>query len=106
MGSIGTLRVNMYADDCLIYNVGNNWEDMIPRIQTGLDGFQNWCKDNCLKLNVRKTNSFVIGTHHKLSAINAAGRFTLDDSPLDHVNIYNYLGIVLDSQMSLTPLFS
>ena len=28
----------MYADDCLIYSIGNRWEDMIPDIQAGLDG--------------------------------------------------------------------
>ena len=30
----------------------------------------------------------------------------LDDLDLENVNIYNYLGIVLDSHMTLTPLFS
>ena len=52
--NIGNLRINMYADDCLIYTIGNSWETMIQRIQVGLNGFQNWCKRNCLKLNVRK----------------------------------------------------
>ena len=59
---IGHLRVNMYADDCLIYKTGNNWERMVPIIQDGLDRFQSWCVDNCLKLNVKKSKSLVIGT--------------------------------------------
>ena len=44
----------MYADDCLIYTIGNTWETMVPRIQDGFDSFQAWCKKNCLKLNIRK----------------------------------------------------
>ena len=69
MLNVGNLRVNMYADDCLIYAIGNNWEDIVPGIQAGLDGFQNWCKQNCLKLNVCKSKSLVLGTQYKLSNI-------------------------------------
>ena len=54
ISNVANLRVNMYADDCLIYTVGNNWNLMSPKIQNGLNHFQNWCKDNCLKLNVKK----------------------------------------------------
>ena len=103
--NVGNLRVNMYADDCLINTIRNNCEDMVPHIQGGLNGFQLWCKNNCLKLNIRKSKSSVIGTQHKLLPINVENRFVLDDCGLDHVNVYNYLGIILDSQMTLTPLF-
>ena len=41
--NIANLRINMYADDCLIYTIGNNWGNMFPKIQDGLDSFQNWC---------------------------------------------------------------
>ena len=104
--NVANLRVNMYADDCLIYNIGNSWENMIPQIQSGLDCFQNWCKENCLKLNVRKSKSLLIGTSHKLSALDIENRFSLNSTPLQHVHDYNYLGIILDSQMSLSPLFA
>ena len=104
--NIDDLRINMYADDCLIYTVGNNWEDMVPRLQSGLNDFQMWCKNNCLKLNVRKSKSLVIGTQHKLSLINIKNRFVLDNSNLENVCVYNYLGIIFDSQMTLAPLFS
>ena len=58
--NINELRVNMYADDCLIYTIGNNWDRMVPKIQQGLDCFQDWCLNNCLKLNVSKSKSLVI----------------------------------------------
>ena len=28
--NVGNLRVNMYAHDCLIYKIGNNWEIWYP----------------------------------------------------------------------------
>ena len=36
MNNIADLRINMYADDCLIYTVGNNWNMMFPKLQQGL----------------------------------------------------------------------
>ena len=59
----------MYVDDCLIYTIGNCWEKMVPNIQNGLNEFHNWCKNNCLKLNIRKSKSLAIGTKHKLISI-------------------------------------
>ena len=101
---LGTLRVNMYADDCLIYKIGNNWERMVPLIQDGLDCFQTWCVDNCLKLNVVKSKSLVIGTSYKLSGLNIDNRFHLNNNLLNTVHSYNYLGIFLDSNMTLRYL--
>ena len=54
MSNVGELRVNMFADDCLIYNIGNNWENMVPNIQDGLEQFNSWCLKNHLKLNAKK----------------------------------------------------
>ena len=33
-------------------------------------------------------------------------RFILDNSNLQHIKTYNYLGIIFDTEMSLSPLFS
>ena len=58
-----------------------------------------------IKLNEGKTQAMLVGSRNKLSKI-------VDRIPLDikgsHVKFtkqYNYLGIVLDSEMSLTPLY-
>ena len=42
---------------------------MVPNIQNGLNDFHNWCKNYCLKLNIRKSKSLAIGTKHKLISI-------------------------------------
>ena len=47
MNNIANLRINMYADDCLIFTVGNNWNVMFPRLQDGLNSCKNWCMDKC-----------------------------------------------------------
>ena len=63
------LRVNMYADDCLIYTIGNNWECMVGKIQSGLTVLQGWCLKNEMKLNIKKSKSLVIGSSYELSNI-------------------------------------
>ena len=104
--NVDNLRVNMYADDCLIYTIGNSWENMVPSIQEGLNSFHTWCNRNCLKLNIRKSKSLIIGTKHKLSTLNFQNRFVLNNVELENVPTYNYLGIIFDSQMTLSPLFA
>ena len=106
ISNVGDLRVNMFADDCLIYAIGNDWDRMVPKIQNGLDNFQNWCLDNRLKLNVKKSKSLVIGTTFKLMDINLQNTFRLNDHGLENVNLFNYLGIILDKNMTLVPLFA
>ena len=76
----------MYGDNCLIYTIGNNWEGMVPNIHAGLDGFQHWCINNCLKLNIHKSKSLVIGTQHKLSSIDIENRFKLENLNIEHVH--------------------
>ena len=92
--NIGNLCINMYADDCLIYSIGNSWNLMFPKIQTGLNSFQKWCRKNSLKLNVRNTKSLLLGSNFKLADVDLEQRFLLDNHPLDFTNMYNYLGVI------------
>ena len=98
------LRVNMYADYCLIYTIGNSWECMVPEIKAGLNSFQEWCINNNMKLNVKKSKSLVIGSSYKLANLNVINRFVLNHTFLDHVQSYNYLGVILDMHTILNPL--
>ena len=106
MNNIGNLRINMYADDCLIYTIGNNWENIVPKLANGLYCFEAWCKRNSLKLNARKSKALVLGTKSKIMSMNQANRFTLNDQQLEYTKVYNYLGITLDQHMTLVPLIS
>ena len=100
------LRVNMYADDCLIYSVGNNWSMLRPKLQQGLNDFYEWSYDNCMKLNIGKSKALMIGSNHKLSGINFENKFTLNGEVVHYVNDYNYLGLLLDKNMTLSPLLA
>ena len=94
----------MYADDCLLYTIGNDWELTVPKIQAGLNSFQHWCLHNNMKLNVKKLKSLVIGSSYKLMNLDLNKRFVLNNIFLEYVHSYNYLGVILDTNMTLNPL--
>ena len=79
---------------------------MRQKIEHGLGNFQDWCIVNRLKLNVRKSKSLVIGSYHKMNNIDLNDKFILKDQYLDFTETYNYLGVILDKNMSLVPLLT
>ena len=94
----------MYADDRLIYTIGNDWERLVPKIKNGLNSFQNWCVKNNMKLNVKKSKSLVIGTTFKITVINIDNRSVLNNTHLERASSYSYFGVILDTHMTLNPL--
>ena len=102
----GSLKMNMYADDCILFKTGNNWNTMSNFIQRDLDNIHQWCNRNRLKLSTSKSKCLLFGSKGKLSKVDYTNKLNLSDSPLDFVKSYKYLGITLDNQMELTELLS
>ena len=63
------LKINMYADDCVLYTSGNEWNTMKDDIQPELSKIQLWYTDNRLKVNVEKSKVLLIGSRNKLGKI-------------------------------------
>ena len=104
--STGRLKINMYADDCVLYQTGNNWNRMATLIQPDLNKIQSWCNRNRLKLSVSKSKTLLLGSISKLKTTDYTLQLSLSGNELPFVDTYNYLGITLDKHMSLTPLVS
>ena len=96
----------MYADDCILYCTGNNWERVHATLQESLINITNWFTLNALKLNVKKSKCLIIASRSKLKTVDRRNTLRVDDQVLDFVDSYNYLGYFLDSEMSLKPLLS
>ena len=62
--------------------------------------------ENSLKLNARKSKVLTLGSTYKLSNVDQTVGFVLDGQPLEYTNVYSYLGILLDRNMSLMPLLT
>ena len=94
----------MVADDCILYYNGNNWLTICDIMQQDLDKFVVWGTNNRLRLNESRTQSMIVGSCCKLSQLENPSQLTITGKYIKHVTHYNYVAIVLDSELSLTPL--
>ena len=103
---LNTLKVNMYADDCILYTSGNDWNRMRLRIQPELDNIYAWCTSNRLCLNIDKSKILVVGSRNKLSKVDYDNPVSLGNSSLNFTSKYKYLGVALNNEMTLTSFLA
>ena len=103
---LGDVNINMYADDCVLYCTGNNWDRVHSALQGALTNIAEWFKINALKLNIKKSKCLIISSKPKLRLVDRNMGLKLDNQSLEFVDSHNYLGYYLDSEMSLKSLLS
>ena len=89
--TLNHLKLNMYADDCILYSSGNEWGRMKEIIQPELDDVTVWCEHKRLKLNVNKSDLLIIGYRSKLGKIDHNNSVKISGVPLKNVDKYKYL---------------
>ena len=102
---LSRVKISMFADDCVLYFTGNNWQNIHAIMQEDLDNFVSWTSNNRLRLNESKTQSMIVGSRAKILKIVNPTSFNIRGKNIKRVTQYNYLGILLDSELSLTPLY-
>ena len=78
---LNVLKVNMYADDCILYTSGNEWNRMCQKIQPELYNVYKWCSANRLRLNIDKSKILVIGSRSKLLKVDYHQNILLNNNP-------------------------
>ena len=94
----------MFADDCVIYQSGNTWDIVRRKLQSDIDNIVSWTDKNFLKLNDSKTHVMIIGTRTKLKHLVDPTPITINGTNIKFVKQYNYLGIIIDEEMTMQPL--
>ena len=94
----------MFADDCIVYTIGNDYESMYRKLQFDLDSFIEWCSLNGLKINAGKTKAMISTTSTRLKNLRNVPSFKILGKDVQFVKQYNYLGLMLDNEMTLVPL--
>ena len=100
------VKVSMYADDCVLYLSGNNWHSIRRKLKEDLQCFEHWGGLNNLHLNLNKTKMMIVGSRSKLSRLGKIVPLTLYGSDVGFVKQYNYLGVIIDPEMTLRPYFN
>ena len=88
----------------MLYYSGNNWNTVYAVLQSDLDRFVNWTSENMLRLNSSKTQAMIVGNRNRILKIKDPELFRILGRHIKYVKKYNHLGIILDSEMTLTPL--
>ena len=97
-------KISMFAEDCVLYSIGNDFNHMYHRLQLDLDAFINWCSVNGLKINSEKTKAMLCSTRNRLHVMHNMINFKILGNEVQYVTQYNYLGLLLDNEMTLQPL--
>ena len=99
------VKISMFADDCVLYYSANNWQNIQNVMQKELDNFVEWTTKHSLSLNESKTQAMIVGTRKKLSKVMSPTIFIINGKQVKFVKQYNYLGIILDNELTLTALY-
>ena len=94
-------NIILYADDCVLYTSHHKSANVQTILQEDANNLSTWCCTNLLCINVKKTKSMMVGTRHKLS-ITLPIRISLNNIIIESVLTYNYLGVIIDCELSLT----
>lgn len=89
-------KVSLFADDTLIYIVGDDIGDCERKMNIDLDNLFNWLNMNKLKLNVSKTKCMVIGYTSMLMN----PHIKINNDEIECVKSIKYLGVIIDSKLN------
>ena len=92
-------KLYLYADDKVLVESCIDIYTSYLNLQSDLDNIANWCKDNKLTINIKKSKGMIVGSQNRLKNI-FLPNLTINGKELDYVNQYKYLGITLDSTLS------
>ena len=96
-------KYTFYADDTVLYFSSKNIEKAFENMQSDLDALSQWCSENGVYINTKKTK-YMIFSNKKVDSVSPDGTLkfdlTVDNNSIDRVSSYNYLGITLDEQLS------
>ena len=92
-------KIQLYADDTVLYVSGSDKRSLETNLQLGLNCLNRWCRLNKLTINASKTKMMSFGTRHAVKKIRGKELF-LDGSKIQSVSTFKYLGFTLDSTLT------
>ena len=93
------ISCNMFADDITLSISGNSMDVVSSQLQKSLDSVFSWCKSNHMVLNPSKTKCMVITTRQKHQLHPLTLTLSLQNIPLEKVNLYKILGVSIDNHL-------
>ena len=96
---MGDCNLKLYADDTVLYQSGDNCEEVEGRLQDSLNLFSKWCSANVLSINAKKTKLMAFGSRSKVKKCRRT-KIMLNGERVKLVPSYKYLGVTLDPTLN------
>ena len=94
-------KVSLYADDTVLYISHNNLQTALQLLQCDLNKLVEWCTDNKVTINCKKTKYCVYGMRSNVKRTKSEDTIlSLNNNRLDRVSSYKYLGFILDEHLN------
>ena len=81
-------KINIYADNCILYNSVDNWDIMLEKLQPEICRVQNWFSENRMRLNVKKSKTLLFGSRGKLGKVYNTKTLNSPGNDLSFVDTY------------------
>lgn len=92
--------LSLYADDTSITVAAKSVEEVVSKMNNNLALFYNWCLVNKLSINIKKTKVLPYYSVRQRNFLEGCA-IKINDVALEQVKNYTYLGIRLDSNLSM-----
>lgn len=94
--------IQLFADDTLLYFVGEDVCDVVDVINSELRILQEWLSNNSLSVNIEKTKFMIIKSRYNfIDTKNHRGVY-IHDEKIEQVQQCKYLGVVIDSALAFS----
>ena len=91
-----SVHILKYADDTAVLGLIKNDESQYRK---NVETFVQYCENNYLNLNVKKTKEIVFDFRVKRDSIPTDNALSIDNTAVEIVTSYKYLGTVIDNQL-------
>ena len=100
--ALGSIGVQLYADDTVLYLSGNSPKKLQDVMNFNLGLLSLWCNSNKLTVNPGKTKMMLFGTRKSIKKVKDM-KLYLDGAQIQALPTFKYLGLTLDNTLSYKP---
>lgn len=94
-------KLIMYADDLVLYLEHSNWNILENMVMDDIDVVYSWSCFNRLSVNFAESKLQIFYNKSRAKNVLHVTHLSMGDHRLQRVNTYSYLGLILDSCMTL-----
>ena len=96
-------NIDIFADDTTLHSSSPDIRVIQDKLSADLAEINQWCLENKMKINEKKTKFMLVGSNQKLSKLHTRKLdLSINNFQLEHVESEKLLGVYIDHSLSFT----